>query len=88
MNLRQHASQTKINMEEVVKDENITRLTPNIIKYLEYLIPMKIGPTPFGRMGWDCSETRAALLKLCLNEIISAKIMNMETRRRRKKKID
>jgi len=87
VNLRQHESPTKTNIEEILKDSKITRLTPKMIEYLEYLVPMKIGPTPFKRMGWDCNESRHAIVELCMNGVISDKVMNLEARRRRKKKI-
>lgn len=87
VNLRQPAKTTKINWEAEVLRTNITRLTPKMIEYLEYLIPMKIGPTPFKRMGWDCSDSRHTIVELCINGIISDKVMNLEVRRRRKKKI-
>lgn len=88
VNLRQHAKPMKINWEAEVLRTDITRLTPKMIEYLEYLIPMELGPTPFEkRIGWDCSNTRKRLVELMMEGVLSDKVVNLETRRRRKKKI-
>ena len=88
LNLRRPITKKKSRdeIETLLKDETLTRLTPDLIQELERLAPLRQGPI-FKRIGWDCLETRAELLDLAFNKkILSLKIIQMEIRRRKKMK--
>jgi hypothetical protein len=87
LNLRRPVTKkkTRDEIDTLIKDEGLTRLTPALIQELERLVPLKQGRI-FKRIGWDCTETRTELMKLFLDKVLSLKIVQMELRRRKKMK--
>lgn len=87
LNLRRPVTRkkSKDEIDALIKDENLKRLTPALIQELERLVPLRQGRI-FKRIGWDCAETRTELMKLFTNNILSLKIVQMEIRRRKKMK--
>jgi hypothetical protein len=85
MNLRRHSRPQKDDIDYLLQDEKATRLTPKMIEYLEYLIPLVRGKV-FNRIGFDGSETRQQAMKVFVEKKISLKVAQLEIRRRRKMK--
>ena len=87
LNLRRPITKkSKINLETLLKDENLKRLTPTLIEELERLVPLRQGNALFNKIGWDSFETRSELFELIKNKKISLKIAQMEIGRRKKMK--
>lgn len=87
LNLRRPVTRkkSKDEIDALIKDENLKRLTPALIQELERLVPLRQGRI-FKRIGWDCTETRTELMKLFIDKVLSLKIVQMEIRRRKKMK--
>lgn len=87
LNLRRPVTRkkSKDEIDTLIKDENLKRLTPTLIQELERLVPLRQGRI-FKRIGWDCTETRTELMKLFIDKVLSLKIVQMEIRRRKKMK--
>lgn len=86
LNLRRHVIPKSEDIDYLLLDEKATRLTPNMIKYLEYYVPLKIGNI-FEKLGFDGMETRKDLLEKVKEKKISLKVAQLEIRRRKKIKV-
>ena len=84
MNLRRHVTPKSEDLDSKLLDENATRLTPEMITYLEYLVPL-VRDKVLNRVGFDGQITREKLLRYVLHERkISLKVAQLEIRRRKK----
>jgi hypothetical protein len=85
MNLRRHIIPKSKDLDSKLLDPKATTLTPEMITYLEHLVPL-MRDKVFDRVGFDGMITRTKLLQYVKEYRISLKIAQLELRRRKKMK--
>lgn len=72
-------------IRDLLLDEDLERLPPKLIDYLEIKFPLEKGKI-FNRIGWDSINTRINIMKQVLDKEISLKVAQLEIKRRKKMK--
>jgi len=83
MNLRRDTIPKSKDIDSNLLNEKATTLTPKMIEYLEWLVPLERDYI-FKRYSFDGMKTREKLLKYVREFKISLKVAQLEIRRRKK----